>query len=100
MSAEWRITGQISKIKKNGEYYLVDIADNRYYNGKKVDVIFFHCLSPKLVNVAVGDRVIAIGSFQKSYNPNYQYAMMIDSIGIIKDSNNADKCDDEHKKES
>lgn len=88
MSAEWKVVGQVSRVKKNGDFYAVTIADNRYYNNKKTDTLWFHCLSPREVSVQVGDQVVATGTFQRSYNAGFQFAMMIDCIGVIKRSDN------------
>ena len=83
MSAEWKVVGQAGTISKSGNLYLVNIADNRYRNGKKVSTIWFHCMCKFKPRVKKGDSVIAYGMFEESKNEKFQYAMMIDHIGVI-----------------
>ena len=83
MSAEWNIIGQVGDITKYGGMYAVNIADNRFHAGKKVKTIWFNCLCRFKPRVKKGDRVLARGHFDESKNEGFQYAMMMDHIGVI-----------------
>ena len=84
MCARWEVVGQVGTVSKCGNFYLVNIADNRYKNRKKVSTIWFHCMCRFKPRVKTGDQVIAHGFFSESKNENFPYAMIIEHIGVIK----------------
>lgn len=83
MSANWKVVGQVGTVSKSGNIYLVNIADNRYNKSQKVSTVWFHCISKFKPIVKTGDSVIAYGYFDESRNENFQYAMIIEHIGVI-----------------
>lgn len=86
--AEWKVVGQMGKITKKSQYYMVNIAENRYKMGEngtvKESTIWFNCISSFKPKVETGDTVIAEGTFEPSKNPSFPYAMIINHIGVIK----------------
>lgn len=107
MFAEWSVIGQVGNISKNGGFYIINIADNRFYNGKKTKTIWFNCLSRFKPRIKKGDRVLARGHFDESKNEGFQYAMIVDHIGVINQDHGLmsslipsmlDSMDDDHRK--
>lgn len=110
MSAEWSVIGQVGNVSKNGGFYTINIADNRFYNGKKTKTIWFNCLSRFKPRIKKGDRVLARGHFDESKNEGFQYAMIVDHIGVINEQNQdrglmlsllpsmLDSMDDDHRR--
>ena len=90
MSAEWKIVGQVGTVRRNGNYWLVNVADNQYWNGEKEFEVWFHLISSFKPRVKKGDRVIACGVFKPSSNQKFQYAMVVDNIGVIENDKEGD----------
>lgn len=95
MSAIWHITnGQVGNIIKKDNYFLINIAYNRYVpdgankSWKKKETIWFNCISDFEPRVDIGDTVIAEGEYISSKNSKNPYNMKINHIGIIKKRSN------------
>lgn len=85
MAANWNVVGQVGTVSKNGNVYVVNIADNQYKNGKKIKTVWFNCICKFEPRVKKGDNVIANGFFEESSNKAFQYAMIVSHIGVIAD---------------
>lgn len=85
--ANFNIIGKVGNIKKQTNFYLVDIAENKYdMSGQKMDTIWFKCICAFTPNANTGDTVIAEGHFIKSKNNKFPFAFEIDHLGVISSS--------------
>lgn len=82
MQSTFTIQGQLGKVHKKDTCYLVNIAQNIYEKGDKIDTIWYNCICSYKPNAKTGDSVIATGTFESSKNPNYPFTMKIINIGV------------------
>lgn len=81
----FNIIGKLGSIKKQTNFYLVDIAENKYdMQGQKLDTIWFKCICAFNPNANIGDTVMVDGHFIKSKNKKFQLAFEIDHLGVIR----------------
>lgn len=83
--AKWSVIGQVGTIAKNNKSWSISIAENIFEGNKKVDTIWYNCLSffePR--GIEVGDTVLVEGQIQRSLTPKYPYAFVINHMGLIK----------------
>ena len=86
--SNFNIIGKLASINKQTNFYLVDIAENRFSSkGQKLDTIFFKCICAFTPNAKVGDTVMVSGHFIKSKNNKFPFAFEIDHLGVISSSN-------------
>ena len=92
--ADWKVVGQLGSIRKKDQYYMVNIAENKYklneenpnenqYPNEKDSTIWFNCICPYKPRANVGDRVVAEGVFVPSKNENFPFSLKIKHIGVI-----------------
>jgi len=84
MKANWDILGCVGAVVQlSGSLWKVDVACNSYSSGKKVDEDWYYLFCRFKPRVSVGNVILAHGHFEKSKNPAFQYALMVEHIGTI-----------------
>lgn len=86
-SNHWTLVGQIGDVRKSGNVWIVDIADNKYSkkNGKSVknSTIWFNCICKFEPNCKKGDKVLAEGTFVHCHSGQFPFTMEIKHIGPL-----------------
>lgn len=83
MRSRWLIIGKLGDVRKVGNVWSVNIAENRYKDGVKLATIWYNCISHFEPKIPVGSVVMAHGHFDPSRSEGFKYAMVVEHIGII-----------------